>query len=62
MLGTQPLQLALSPGTGVDFWHPRMLGRRFPLVASIIEILPENHADLALDCNQRKGLSYYDRQ
>jgi len=37
-----------------------MLGAQ--LVASIIEILPENHADPALNSNQRKGLSYYDRQ
>jgi hypothetical protein len=52
---------ALSPGSTLILWQGRLPAKVVHPVP-LIEILPENHGDVTLNFQQRKGTSLYNRQ
>jgi hypothetical protein len=61
MLNILPIPFSLPSGSSVVLWQARRVERHSSPVP-IIEILPENHADVGLNFYQRQGISFYDRK
>jgi len=56
-----PVPQALSPGSKLIIWRGR-LPERVPHPLPLIEILPENHADITLNYQHQRGANLYNRR